>query len=1124
MDRQDWFSLADRFGPAAALALAVGFMAWIRTLGSDNVFVDGSVYFTAGNDPWYHARIVNLIVEHFPATQRFDVWSQFPYGTGRHSGFGGLFDQLVALVALILGGGSPSPELVDAVIAYAPVAFGALTAVPAYMAGKWATNKWGGVLTAIILSLLGGGFLSRTLIGVADHQSSEAFFGTLAFAGFIYAMRTAYAEKPTVADIRDRNWVVLRRPVVASFLGGVAIASYMMTWPPGVAFVFTIGVFVLLQMVRDHLNGRPTEYLAITTAATMLPAGLLTLGYAKEYDLSATGFSLLQPLVVFGIGGGAVLLYGIAMYVRREGYARRYYPVAVGGIIAAVLVVSFLLFPRTANLFESLFTRMYSFGTATSQTAGTVAEIQPADLDTAWRAFGPVFYLAAYGFAVLLARVISRNRPTELLLVLWSFSAVSAYFTMVRFGYYVAVNVALLSAFAIWWTGSSALELGEIEALRDVETYQILGVALLLVLVLPGNVVAWDNNQPNWESNVALNTRADIDWQEELAWMQDNTPDVNLTYNDLTSPPDGGDFDYPKDAYGVMSWWDYGHWITKTAERIPNANPFQEGPRPASAYLLAQTEERANLILDALPSMKDSASDIDGMSNEELRAIIANQSEQEASEDTRYVMIDDQMAALQGLSRQSSGKFGPITRWTGPDFRTYTANQNQSLRTIRAGGFSSLNTTARLPSVSQRYENTMLSRLYFQDAQALEQYRLVHETNGSTTFLGLAQSTRGSYRNLGVNAMLTGRIVRLLQQRRDIVAYDLRQESRVKTFERVEGAQLTGQVEDADENTTVLARLPLQTNTGRNFTYSTRVTADTNGSFSVTVPYPTNNAVGPDEGGTASGVTARGNYSVVVASQIQTFRGQLLPLGQLASGSVTVPESAIYDGDEIAADLNETVRYQPGSLNATLEENVIANGSTTNLTVTAGFTNDTTRTVTDAATFESTDPSVATVDNGTVTANQTGTALINASFRGETASSFLIVESESTYESGSLDATLQDDQIANDSTTNLTVAAGFTNGTTRVVTGAADLSSNETSVATVADDGTVTANETGTALISATYQGDTASVVLTVTNASADGNTGSVETHPLPRSNAVDTATVPPPAGPALADPDRVNP
>jgi len=1131
MDRQDWLALADRYGPTAGLALVVAFMAWIRTVDRANVFGGEGLVYLSGNDAWYHARIVHLIVNHFPATQRFDAWSYFPYGTGRHSGFGGLFDQLIALAALVVGGGSPSAETVDAVIAYAPVAFGALTAIPAYLVGKWATDRWGGLLAAALLSLFSGQFLSRTAVGAADHQSSEAFFGTLAFAGFIYAMRTGYAEKPTVADIRDRNWIVLRRPLVASFLGGMAIASYLMTWPPGVAFVFTIGVFVLLQIVRDHLNGRPTEYLAITTAATMLPAGVLTLAYAKDYGLSATSFSLLQPLVLLGIGGGAVLLYGISEYANEGEYERRYYPAIVGGVIVTVLLVSFLVFPRTTDLFESLFVRMYSYGTATTQEAGTVGEIQPASRGNAEVAFGYAFYLAAAGFAVLLARVIERNRPTELLLVLWSFSAVSAYFTMIRFGYYFAVNVALLSAFTVWWT-AGVLELGEVEALRDVETYQILGVALLVVLVAPGNVVAWDTtgngrtNEPNWEQADTL-AGADVAWQEELTWMRDNTPDPRgsgLAYDELAASPDDGDFDYPAGAYGVMSWWDYGHWITRTGERIPNANPFQEGPRPASAFLLAQSEKRANLILDALPSMKDSAGDLSPtaatgpISNEDLAAMIDNQSDGQATETTRYVMIDDQMAAWRGSSRASSGKFGPITQWTGPATGAYDSTRNRTIRTENG------TTQVPLRGLSERYENTMLSRLYYGDATGLEHYRLVHETEQSTTFLSLARQTNGEYQPIGrgiTNAILTPRLRAAIQQNRNLVPYDVRQESRVKTFERVEGARLTGQVDPdrlSGPNATVLARVNLRTGTrNRTFTYRGRTTADENGSFSLTVPYPTSNAVSPSEGGTNASVRATGNYSVLVEPITGTFNDRERVFGAQASASVDVPESAIYDGSEI--DVAFDPGYEPGSLNATLEESTVANDSTTNLTVTAGFTNGTTRDVTDAATLNATNGSVATVaDDGTVTANGTGETRLNATFRGETVSANLTVASDPTYEPGSLNATLEESTVANDSTTNLTVTAGFTNGTTRDVTDAATLDSTSPDVATVADDGTVTANSTGVTQLNATFMGETEAAVLDVENASG-GNPGDVDT--LLGGSRVERTVIPSPSEPALADPDR---
>ncbi len=68
------------------------------------------------------------------------------------------------------------------------------------------------------------------------------------------------------------------------------------------------------------------------------------------------------------------------------------------------------------------------------------------------------------------------------------------------------------------------------------------------------------------------------DWYDALLWMRNNTPDPGIDYyttyklNETT-----GRYDYPESAYGVMSWWDYGHIITFIGHRIPNANPFQAG-------------------------------------------------------------------------------------------------------------------------------------------------------------------------------------------------------------------------------------------------------------------------------------------------------------------------------------------------------------------------------------------------------------------------------------------------------------------------------------------------------------------------------------------------------------------
>ena len=81
------------------------------------------------------------------------------------------------------------------------------------------------------------------------------------------------------------------------------------------------------------------------------------------------------------------------------------------------------------------------------------------------------------------------------------------------------------------------------------------------------------------------------DWRNALEWMNANTPDPGVDYYAIHEK-DG--FAQPGGSYGVMSWWDYGHWITFIAQRIPVTNPFQDNVRRASAFFLATNEEKAD--------------------------------------------------------------------------------------------------------------------------------------------------------------------------------------------------------------------------------------------------------------------------------------------------------------------------------------------------------------------------------------------------------------------------------------------------------------------------------------------------------------------------------------------------
>jgi Uncharacterized membrane protein, required for N-linked glycosylation len=126
--RERWMGLLTRWWPILTVAVATIWMFYIRVRTYENFLVDGTVYFS-GNDAWYHLRQVQYTVAHFPRRMPFDPWTGYPVGT-LSGQFGTLYDQLVALVALLIGLGSPTEQQVAMTLLVAPAVFGALVAIP----------------------------------------------------------------------------------------------------------------------------------------------------------------------------------------------------------------------------------------------------------------------------------------------------------------------------------------------------------------------------------------------------------------------------------------------------------------------------------------------------------------------------------------------------------------------------------------------------------------------------------------------------------------------------------------------------------------------------------------------------------------------------------------------------------------------------------------------------------------------------------------------------------------------------------------------------------------------------------------------------------------------------------
>lgn len=831
------------------IALFSLFALWLRliplfTMGNTDI-----LNMVASDDPLYNLRQVEQILANFPNYAWFEPMTLFP--TGQPVPWGPLFPTIIAAFCLITGA-TTRPEIISTGLLIPPL-MGMMIVAIMYFVGKTCGDWKTGLIASGFTVIVSGQFFSRSLYGYMDHHIAEVLFSTIFCLMYMYVV---YAEKDTKIDLK--NISSYKKILLLSGLTGIAYLLGLFVMPTMILFAMIVGIFTVIQFVIDVYRGRTSEYLLVinTFIFAIVIIGFLAYGFNSP-GINLITYSIGHIYAYLGLIGGTVFLYVVAQYVK--GKERYYYPAVLIGSGILFALVLFVVSPQIYNLFITAFFSFFGQQAITN----TVQEARGWSFDNAWMTFNYGLILMAGGALVMIYKNLKDEHPHQIFALVWSLIMLISTWQHIRYEYYLAVNVALLSAVCVSFTfNRGGVDIRRLIAKMSSDTEDpefnkegkeepqkskkqkkthkkgseitqpnYINIAFVILTIGLSILFVYTSASLNYTIAAGDSIRMNPDWRESLDWMGNNTPDTGVNYFTIYNDKM---FQYPPDAYGVMSWWDYGHMITYIAKRIPNANPFQAGvtgPTGSANYFMSISEDEGNQVLDRAK--------------------------------TRYIITDIEM---------DTGKFYAMATW----YNSSLANGPYQV-TLLTPAQNNLNSYEPVLLNNRLYYLTMISRLHNFDGSlttptsayyieyadpSISQVSLpvitgAEAINATDAVLRAAEynfKAPAGYHAAALSPAITLPIetvpalrhYRLVHESPSNVFNSKTNDVKyVKIFEYVKGAHIKGEG---------IILVPLISNTGRNFTYRQE---SVNGEF--VVPYSTT--------GNPYGVKATGKYRITGSGQ-----------------------------------------------------------------------------------------------------------------------------------------------------------------------------------------------------------------------------------------------------------------
>lgn len=509
---------------------------WLRAVPWRN-FLDGNgQYLFYGPDSYDHLRRITLGLAGFPRVPTFDAFYGYPVGTGQI--WSPLFDYLISIVTLLLGGGRPDGALVHAVGFWLSPVLGAATLFLLYRTGSLLMGKRAGVVACAVLALLPGHIL-YTFASELDHHVAEPMVCLL--------IMNAY--------LRDRSAALQSGRHTLPWRGAIALVFAILVWRGAIIFWGALFLAILVQLVAER-RGRATTGLA---------------DYAWQQALLAAAMTL--PLCLFNVWGssggvsfGIVSWFHVAFLVAWAFLFvlfRLRRTAGGGGIVVAspllLLAAALLLLPAGRRFATELLSGLVVVGRG-DPWLDSISELRsmlfPQDGFNPWHS-AETLSLVYWLFPVLLWTLFRRWRQggyadlRQSLFLVWG-----ALFWLLplfreRYVHLTAVVVALGCGYLVDYL------LERLQGKYRERAASFAAGGALLLLLTPTLGFLWQL------PGVGLPQKERSDLPHALTWLREQTPVPTGFMQPLKRP-----------EYGVLADWGLGAYIDYVAQRPTVATNF----------------------------------------------------------------------------------------------------------------------------------------------------------------------------------------------------------------------------------------------------------------------------------------------------------------------------------------------------------------------------------------------------------------------------------------------------------------------------------------------------------------------------------------------------------------------